>query len=448
MTVSFRMLQATSPTLLLWTWSSSSCSSPASATVVLKLGVVQFFFDWPVTALAACVVTALCLNFLMASSAALDTSFLPSSLKCLCQCQIVCQLESFFQFLAAFAHLFLNIPVLAMRDVSPERVFDFIRCAVVLFMWNILPERCCLKEKKKNFVVFRLVSRITRRQTEVCFEPSYNPLLLTGLKAPLTKLLNYFVSRSQVSETWIANCGVFFYIPIQCNLNVECLLHVLKRLFIIWFTCLWCVFKGDNIFLVGQASASVENVNIVILSDTINVTNIELCIMVLHIELCLFISLSVIRPQIPLHLLGPVLLGCCPLQLTSLSSMIVLQPPLLCEGWGGQTQQQFTTMCTYNCIVLNLWRVTVQIQTVLCSDINITDVIQQDVLTFGEWTFSLLCRHRLHCCHTTKRTNLWHVDIQIQTVFCADIGFTGVMQQAILTFGVRTFRHRPSSVPT
>ena len=37
----------------------------------------------------------------------------------------------------------------------------------------------------------------------------------------------------------------------------------------------------------------------------------------------------------PLHLLGPVLLGCCRLQLTSLSSMIVLQPPLLCEGWGG-----------------------------------------------------------------------------------------------------------------
>ena len=28
-------------------------------------------------------------------------------------------------------------------------------------------------------------------------------------------------------------------------------------------------------------------------------------------------------------------LGCCRLQLTSLSSMIVLQPPLICEGWGG-----------------------------------------------------------------------------------------------------------------
>ena len=37
----------------------------------------------------------------------------------------------------------------------------------------------------------------------------------------------------------------------------------------------------------------------------------------------------------PLYLLGLVLLGCCWLQLTSLSSMIVLQPPFLCEGWGG-----------------------------------------------------------------------------------------------------------------
>ena len=36
----------------------------------------------------------------------------------------------------------------------------------------------------------------------------------------------------------------------------------------------------------------------------------------------------------PLHLLGPVLLECW-LQLTSLSSMIELQPPLLCEGCGG-----------------------------------------------------------------------------------------------------------------
>ena len=37
----------------------------------------------------------------------------------------------------------------------------------------------------------------------------------------------------------------------------------------------------------------------------------------------------------PLHLLGPVLLWCCRLQLTSLYLMIVLQPPLPCEGRDG-----------------------------------------------------------------------------------------------------------------
>ena len=37
----------------------------------------------------------------------------------------------------------------------------------------------------------------------------------------------------------------------------------------------------------------------------------------------------------PLHLLGPVLLGRCRVQLTSLSSMIVLQSLRRCEGWGG-----------------------------------------------------------------------------------------------------------------
>ena len=37
----------------------------------------------------------------------------------------------------------------------------------------------------------------------------------------------------------------------------------------------------------------------------------------------------------PHHLLAPALLGCCWLQLTSISPMTVLQPPLLCKGWGG-----------------------------------------------------------------------------------------------------------------
>ena len=52
----------------------------------------------------------------------------------------------------------------------------------------------------------------------------------------------------------------------------------------------------------------------------------------------------------PLHLLGPVLLGCCRLQLTSLSSMIILQPPLLCEGWGGHP----LCLSAYNSVLMDL----------------------------------------------------------------------------------------------
>ena len=56
--------------------------------------------------------------------------------------------------------------------------------------------------------------------------------------------------------------------------------------------------------------------------------------------------LSCERSLHPLHLLGPVLLGCCRLQLTSLSTMIVLHPQPLCEGWGGPPVsgwEQFST---------------------------------------------------------------------------------------------------------
>ena len=51
---------------------------------------------------------------------------------------------------------------------------------------------------------------------------------------------------------------------------------------------LWCVLKGDNLHVFWLASF-----NIVIFSDTINVTNVKLCMMILHIELYLFITLSV-----------------------------------------------------------------------------------------------------------------------------------------------------------
>ena len=54
-----------------------------------------------------------------------------------------------------------------------------------------------------------------------------------------------------------------------------------------------------------------------------------------HFPVCHILSQIVVRAVIiSSPLLGPVLLGCCRLQLTSLSSMIVLQHPLLCEGWG------------------------------------------------------------------------------------------------------------------
>ena len=58
-----------------------------------------------------------------------------------------------------------------------------------------------------------------------------------------------------------------------------------------------------------------------------------------HSPVCQILLQIVVRAVItsspPSPLLGPVLLECCQLQLTSLSSMIVLQPPLPFEGWVG-----------------------------------------------------------------------------------------------------------------
>ena len=55
-----------------------------------------------------------------------------------------------------------------------------------------------------------------------------------------------------------------------------------------------------------------------------------------HSPICQILSQIVVRAVITSS--SPaltILLGCCRLQLTSLSSVIVLQPPLLCEGLGG-----------------------------------------------------------------------------------------------------------------
>ena len=54
-------------------------------------------------------------------------------------------------------------------------------------------------------------------------------------------------------------------------------------------------------------------------------------------------------------LLGPVLLGCCRLQPTSLSSMIVLQPPLPCEGLGRSSSVCVWGQFSTNGSPLALW---------------------------------------------------------------------------------------------
>ena len=56
-------------------------------------------------------------------------------------------------------------------------------CVVFVSLWNIVTDNRGLK-KKKELVVRWLVDSITGRQIEACFQPGYNPLWLTGLKAP------------------------------------------------------------------------------------------------------------------------------------------------------------------------------------------------------------------------------------------------------------------------
>ena len=58
-----------------------------------------------------------------------------------------------------------------------------------------------------------------------------------------------------------------------------------------------------------------------------------------------FCRLSRVQWPLLLHLLGPVLLGCCQLRLTSLSSMIILQPLLLCEGPSGWQGSKYQLLC-------------------------------------------------------------------------------------------------------
>ena len=84
-TVSFCLLQVTLSSLLLRKWTSSSCSSPASATVVLKFGLVRTLFR-----LTCNSPTGLCCyspipDFFLGSSATLDTW-----LFCSLICRLIC----------------------------------------------------------------------------------------------------------------------------------------------------------------------------------------------------------------------------------------------------------------------------------------------------------------------------------------------------------------------
>ena len=99
------------------------------------------------------------------------------------------------------------------------------RFVVVNFIWNVLTESCCgkkkkkeeeekktkkkkkKKKKKKNFMVSWLISRITRRWTEVCFkievfQPWHDPLWLTRLKVPTNWLTIFFFLLLLFIQSW------------------------------------------------------------------------------------------------------------------------------------------------------------------------------------------------------------------------------------------------------
>ena len=69
----------------------------------------------------------------------------------------------------------------------------------------------------------------------------------------------------------------------------------------------------------------------------------------------------------PLHLLGPVLLWCCRFQPTSLSSNIVLQPPLLCKRWGGHL---CVCLGTVQYWLISIGLVIVQLSAKLCPSVQ------------------------------------------------------------------------------
>ena len=72
-----------------------------------------------------------------------------------------------------------------------------------------------------------------------------------------------------------------------------CYIH-LRRLRTIWIVQLCCVFKEDNLHVLGWSSVwFVKNFNIGMFSDTINKIDVKLWMMGLHIQLYHFITLLV-----------------------------------------------------------------------------------------------------------------------------------------------------------
>ena len=124
----------------------------------------------------------------------------------------------------------------------------------------------------------------------------------------------------------------------------------------------------------------------------------------------------------PLCLLGPVLQGCCQLQLTSLSSVIVLQPPLLCEGWGGHPLCLFGTL-QYWWISIGL--VIIQLRAVFCPPVQYLPFFCE---AFSKWSWivvvfpcftvvkSFTSQHASYCCSSSNFLQSYYIVVSLNNM--------------------------------
>ena len=125
-----------------------------------------------------------------------------------------------------------------------------------------------------------------------------------------------------------------------------------------------------------------------------------------HSPACQILLQIVVRAVITfLHLLGPVLLGCCRLQLTSFLSMIVLQPPLLSKGWGGHPlcpsgdssvlkDLHWSCSCTAQSSILSIGSVSVALLRV----IFLNDLGQLSLSPVSQWSSLSPVGKPSYCC--------------------------------------------------